>query len=64
MKINVDRQLCIGAGMCALTAPQVFDQDHNGKSVVLRPEPPRCHHAAVREAEQACPAAAIRIDAE
>ncbi len=27
MKVAVDTDLCIGSGMCALTAPRVFDQD-------------------------------------
>lgn len=61
MTINVDRELCIGAGMCALTAPQIFDQDAGGKSVVLEPEPAQRHHAAARAAEAVCPAAAIRV---
>lgn len=59
MDITVDRQLCIGAGMCVLTAPEVFDQDDDGKSLVLDPSPP--HLGPVREAEQVCPAAAIRV---
>ncbi|MFI2341283.1 ferredoxin [Nocardia gamkensis] len=61
MRISVDRGLCIGAGMCALTAPQIFDQDSSGGSVLLEPEPAPLHHAAARAAEEICPATAIRI---
>ncbi len=27
MELRVDRERCLSAGMCALTAPDVFDQD-------------------------------------
>lgn len=61
MEVTVDRQLCIGAGMCVLTAPAVFDQDEEGKSVVLEVSPATTRHGAVDEAEQLCPAVAIRV---
>lgn len=62
MKVAVDRDLCIGSGMCALTAPDVFDQDTEEAVVVLRdPEPPPEQHEAVRAAVQRCPAAVIQI---
>ncbi|QIS15494.1 ferredoxin [Nocardia arthritidis] len=62
MKITVDRTLCVGSGMCALTAPTVFDQDEvDGTVRLLDPSPGEAHHAAAREAEESCPAAAIRI---
>ncbi|WP_280269547.1 ferredoxin [Nocardia wallacei] len=63
MKVTVDRQRCIGAGMCLLTAPAVFDQDEDdGTVVLLDAEPPPGAHEAVREAVQSCPAAAITAD--
>lgn len=38
MHIGIDKDTCIGAGQCALTAPGVFTQDDDGyrdrKSVV------------------------------
>ena len=33
--IAIDRDVCIGAGQCALTAPRVFTQDDDGFSEVL-----------------------------
>ena len=49
MKVAVDTQLCIGSGMCALTAPAVFDHDLDEALVVVRdPEPPPEQHEAVR----------------
>ncbi|MGW2856346.1 ferredoxin, partial [Streptomyces sp. NPDC001215] len=33
-RIEVDRQACIGAGLCAWNAPEVFEQDDQGLSRV------------------------------
>jgi ferredoxin len=61
MKVTVDTSLCIGSGMCAMTAPAVFDQDADEAVVVLRdPEPPADQRAAVLAAVQRCPAAVIQ----
>jgi ferredoxin len=61
MKVTVDSELCIGSGMCAMTAPAVFDQDPAEAVVVLLdPEPPPEQHEAVRAAVQRCPAAVIQ----
>ncbi|MFC4607865.1 ferredoxin [Streptomyces maoxianensis] len=60
LTITVDRDRCVGAGMCALTAPAVFDQgDEDGRVVLLYTEPASAHHAAAHEAADLCPAAAI-----
>lgn len=62
MKVAVDADLCIGSGMCALTAPRVFDQDPAEAVVVLLdPEPPAAEHDNVRLAVQRCPAAVITL---
>ncbi|KAA6215469.1 ferredoxin [Streptomyces albofaciens JCM 4342] len=60
MRLGVDRDRCVGAGMCALTAPEVFDQDDDeGLVVLLHPEPAPGHRAAARMAAGLCPARAI-----
>lgn len=62
MDVHVDRDRCLGAGMCALTAPEVFDQDEDeGLVTLLDARPPRERHAAVRVAAGVCPAAAITL---
>ncbi|MFI9006431.1 ferredoxin [Actinosynnema sp. NPDC053489] len=62
MKIEVDQDRCAGAGMCALTDPEVFDQDEvDGTVVLLQPSPSGEHEEAVREAAHLCPAGAIRV---
>ncbi|MFC3996013.1 ferredoxin [Nocardiopsis sediminis] len=63
MKISVDEDKCCGAGQCVLLAPEVFDQrDDDGIVVLLDAQPDEGHHAAVREAADVCPAAAIALD--
>lgn len=62
MELVIDRERCIGAGMCALLAPAVFDQDDtDGRVLLLDPAPPAAHHPAAREAAHNCPAAAIAL---
>jgi ferredoxin len=46
--------------MCALVAPEVFDQDRgDGRVILLNPTPPPDHHHAVQLAIQACPCGVI-----
>jgi len=62
MRIEVDREVCASAGMCALTTPTVFTQDdEDGRVVLLEPEPSAEHQAAAREAAGLCPSGAISI---
>ncbi|GGY15478.1 ferredoxin [Streptomyces djakartensis] len=58
--LRADRERCIGAGMCALTAPEVFDQDpDDGRVLLLRADPPAAHRAAAQTAVGVCPSGAI-----
>jgi len=62
MKVQADRNVCVGAGMCALTAPRVFDQDaDDGRVQLLDPTPPPEEQPAVREAAELCPSGAISL---
>ncbi|MGP4914361.1 ferredoxin [Brachybacterium tyrofermentans] len=65
MQIDVDRAVCVGAGQCALTAPDVFDQDDDGLVVLLDPnaaeDPESEGGTVVRDAEALCPSRAIRV---
>ncbi|MFI1304131.1 ferredoxin [Streptomyces sioyaensis] len=63
MKVTVDRDRCVGAGMCAMTAGEVFEQHEDDGRVVLRmTEPPAQLTDDVEEAEQLCPSRAITVD--
>lgn len=59
MELTVDRERCAGAGMCALTAPELFDQDDDGLVLLLRARPAPAQRAAARPAVGLCPAAAL-----
>ncbi|MBU3063081.1 (4Fe-4S)-binding protein [Nocardia sp. NEAU-G5] len=62
MKLIVNRDICIGAGMCVLTAPALFDQDEEDGRVrpLATAESPE-QQAALREAVAVCPSGAIRL---
>ncbi|MFI6866218.1 ferredoxin [Nocardia sp. NPDC050406] len=62
MELRVDRERCIGAGMCVLTAPELFDQDDaDGRVLALRLSPGPDRESAAREAAQMCPSGAISV---
>ncbi|GAA3469515.1 ferredoxin [Nonomuraea roseola] len=62
MELEADRERCIGAGMCALTAPEVFDQDlDDGRVLLLDSSPPPLHQAKARRAVDVCPSGAITL---
>ncbi|MFB4262816.1 ferredoxin [Nonomuraea sp. GTA35] len=61
MEVHGDQEVCIGAGMCALTAPGVFDQDENGLVVVLTAEPSGDARNKALRAERLCPSGALRV---
>ncbi|MBB5781348.1 ferredoxin [Nonomuraea jabiensis] len=62
MKVTIDQDKCCAAGTCVLVAPDVFDQrDDDGIVILLNERPPAELHAAVREAADVCPGAAISV---
>ncbi len=60
-KIELDRTKCIGLGICESIAPDVFEVDDDGDLVLLREEVAADEVAAMEEAVQSCPAAALRL---
>lgn len=62
MRIEVDRDRCIGAGQCVMAAAEVFDQDEEeGSVLLLEPTPPASSVEAVQHAVRLCPASVIRV---
>jgi ferredoxin len=62
MKAIADRDRCMAAGHCAVTAPAVFGNGDDGLVTLLDPEPGAEHTADVLLAEDLCPSRAIRIE--
>jgi ferredoxin len=59
MRIEIDREACMGSGNCLFWAPGVFDLDDDGIAVVIDPEgapEDRIHLAA-----DGCPTKAITL---
>ena len=61
MKVSADRDVCVCAGMCVMTAPEVFDQDDDGTVLLLTGEVPEGEQNRVRDAVNLCPSGALRL---
>ncbi|KOX27190.1 MULTISPECIES: ferredoxin [unclassified Streptomyces] len=59
LRITADTSVCIGAGQCVMTAPDLFDQDDIGTVVVLRDRAVPAEAESVHEAAYLCPSRAI-----
>ncbi|MCV7230112.1 ferredoxin [Mycolicibacterium komossense] len=60
-KVLADRDICIGAGMCVMTAEAVFDQDDEALVVVLTDEVPEDEQKRVDDAVRLCPSGALSL---
>ena len=61
MKVKVDKETCIGCGLCADTCPEVFEMnDENIAEVKMDPVSTEAE-ATCREASEICPVDAIEI---
>ena len=60
-RIEIDRDLCQGHGVCESEAPRIFEAPDKGQVVVLDATPPDEARQLVELAEKFCPTHAIRI---
>ena len=58
-EIVVDRELCMGSGMCIVYASGTFAHDEETKAIVVDPAGDPIE--AIRNAVQACPTSALRL---
>jgi ferredoxin len=61
MSIVAARDACVGAGQCALVAPDVFDQDDDGLVMLLQTDPQGPDLDSAVKAARLCPARAITV---
>jgi ferredoxin len=63
MKVTVNHATCIASANCGRTAPNVFRNppEEGGFVELIDENPPESEWTAVREAEELCPSATIRI---
>ncbi|MGP4052300.1 ferredoxin [Streptomyces sp. 2A115] len=63
MKIVADTGKCVGAGQCALSGPDLFDQsEDDGTVIVLNSEPEgELLAKKAREAVHICPSGALSL---
>jgi ferredoxin len=64
MKPVVDRDLCIGCGLCQDTCPEVFLLEDDGLAHVINESPGHELYGQIREAAEICPVEAITIVGE
>ena len=62
MKIIVDRDRCIGLGVCESLAPDVFEVDADGKLVLHAETVPEDRLSDMEAATAGCPAEALRLE--
>ncbi|GIF16403.1 ferredoxin [Actinoplanes teichomyceticus] len=56
----VDRDRCIGAALCVLTAPRYFDQDDDGRVLARAADLPEPPEDVAALAIRLCPSGALR----
>lgn len=61
MVVTVDKNKCIGCGLCVSIAPEVFEIKDDGISYVKNPNADKKFAKKVKEAADSCPVQAIKI---
>jgi len=62
MKAYVDKDTCIGCGLCPSICSEVFEMQDDGKAGVIGSKVPSDAEGAAKEAENDCPVNAIAVE--
>ncbi|KWI47381.1 ferredoxin [Burkholderia pseudomultivorans] len=63
LRVSVNQDVCVGAGLCVLSTSDVFDQrDEDGVVKLLQTEPDGSLYEKVLGAARKCPSKAIRVE--
>lgn len=60
-RVTVNRDRCVGIGMCEVAAPNVFEVGDDGQAQVLVDEIADADLAGVREAVANCPTESLTV---
>ncbi|NLZ48311.1 MAG: ferredoxin [Clostridiales bacterium] len=59
---KVDKDTCIGCGLCPSICPEVFEMQDDGKAGTIVDEVPSEFEDSAKEAESSCPVNAIEVE--
>ena len=62
MRAFVDKDTCIGCGLCPDICPEVFEMDDDGKAISKDIELEGDVLDAAKDAEEQCPVIAIKVE--
>lgn len=61
MRVTANREICISAGICVMTADAVFSQDADGIVLVVSQEVRAGEERRARNAVTLCPSGALQL---
>lgn len=61
MRVTAMSDTCAVSSLCVYHVPEVFDQDEEGRVVVVQPHPRQELHDDVRRAARGCPTRSISV---
>ena len=61
MNASVDKDTCIGCGLCTSICESIFEMDDDGKAVAKNPDVPSELEDEAKDAEASCPVNAISV---
>ncbi|AUG78922.1 ferredoxin [Kitasatospora sp. MMS16-BH015] len=62
LRVSADRESCVTSSLCVYRLPQVFDQDAEGRVLVVDEQPPDGLLRELQRARRGCPTRSIRLE--
>ncbi len=59
MSYKVDKEKCVGCGLCFNLCPEIFELTEDGKARVKEGTDPEKNKECIKEAKETCPVGAI-----